>query len=375
MLPTKIVSGGQTGADRAALDFAIRHDIPYGGWVPKGRLTEAGPLPARYNLREMPHRSYEERTEQNVIDSDGTLIISHGKLSGGSLLTRQYAKRHRRPWLHIDLNRQPLSEAATLVSHWIDAQAVSVLNVAGPRASKDPHIYRGVMRLLVTSFCVKNRIAVILFDFGGVLAEEGWKKGLAIIAKANRLDPAVFLRTASDVIYKTGYILGQCTAHPFWTALRKKTGIKEDDDVLMHEILSRFIPREWMLDLVKKLKAAKFTVGILSDQTDMLDSLNARYDFFRWFDHVFNSYHIGKGKRDSSLFDDIAGLLKTPPQQILFIDDDPGHIERARRKGWKAILYQDRELFQKEMMSYLSTNGLDSGHGSARRQTQTDTSE
>ncbi len=345
MLPTKIISGGQTGADRAALDFAIRHGIPYGGWVPKGRLTETGTLPARYNLQEMPHRSYAERTEQNVIDSDATLIISHGKLSGGSLLTRQYAKRHRHPWLHIDLNRQPLSEAATLLSHWIDAQAVSVLNVAGPRASKDPHIYRGVMRLLDTSFCVKKRIAIILFDFGGVLAEEGWRKGLAVIAKANRLDPAAFLKTASDVIYETGYILGQCTAHSFWTALRKKTGIQEDDAALMQEILSRFIPRDWMLDLVKKLKAAKFTVGILSDQTDMLDTLNARYDFFRWFDHVFNSYHIGKGKRDVSLFDDIAVFLQTPPHQILFIDDDPGHVERARQQGWKAILYEGRDLF------------------------------
>jgi len=369
VLPTKIVSGGQTGADQAALDFAVRHGIPYGGWVPKGRLTEAGPLSARYNLQEMPHRSYAKRTEQNVIDSDGTLIISHGKLTGGSLLTRQYAKRHRRPWLHLDLNRQPLSDAAVLVCRWMDAQAVSVLNVAGPRASKDPHIYRDVMRLLDTSFFVRNRISLILFDFGGVIAEEGWKTGLGIIAKANRLDAAAFLKTASDLIYETGYILGHCTAHSFWAALRKKTGLREDDATFMREILSRFIPRGWMLDLVDQLKAAKITLGILSDQTDMLDTLNARYDFFKRFDHVFNSYRIGKGKRDSTLFDDIAGLLKTPPHQILFIDDDPGHVERARRKGWKAILYKDRHSFQKEIAYHLSTIPVDFEHGSARRQT------
>ena len=104
-----------------------------------------------------------------------------------------------------------------------------------------------------------------------------------------------------------------------------------------------------MIDLVKRLKSKNLTVGILSDQTDMLDSLNARFDFFKWFDHVFNSYHVGKGKRDISLFDDVARVLKTPPNRILFIDDDPGHVERARQKDWHAILYVNRESFHMEM--------------------------
>ena len=88
----KIVSGGQTGADRAALDFAIKQKIPHGGWVPKGGLAEDGPLPKKYKLTEMPTDSYQERTEQNVIDSDGTVIISHGKLTGGSAYTQKMAK-------------------------------------------------------------------------------------------------------------------------------------------------------------------------------------------------------------------------------------------------------------------------------------------
>lgn len=127
-----------------------------------------------------------------------------------------------------------------------------------------------------------------------------------------------------------------------------------------------------MIDLVKRLKSEKLTVGILSDQTDMLDALNTRYDFFHWFDHVFNSYHVGKGKRDASLFDDIAKLLKTSPRRILFIDDDPGHVERARKKGWNAILYKDRDSFQKEIASHLSTNGINLRHGSTSQQTKTD---
>ncbi|MBN1546966.1 MAG: hypothetical protein JW902_09925 [Syntrophaceae bacterium] len=370
---TKIVSGGQTGADIAALDFAMQHNISHGGWIPRGRLTEAGRLPDRYCLKEMPKRSYAERTEQNILDSDGTLIVSHGKLTGGSLLTRQYAKRLKRPWLHIDLDRYAdVSDAADQVSRWLEEHAIRVLNVAGPRASKDPFIYRSVMQLLEKSICEKSRIEAVLFDFGGVLAEEGWKAGLSNIAGAHGLDRDAFLQAAADTIYETGYILGKVSEHSFWSGLREKTGIRGVDASFKHEILSLFILRDWMIDLVKQLKSANMTVGILSDQTDMLDILNARYDFFKWFDHVFNSYHFGKGKRDITLFDDIAGLLKTPPGRILFIDDDPGHVARARQKGWKAILYINRESFQREMETILSLNGIVLKPGWTRHPAETD---
>ena len=147
---TKIISGGQTGADRAALDFAIKMDLPHGGWIPKGRLTEAGPLPEAYQLKEMPTEDYPARTEQNVIDSDGTLIITHGRLTGGSNLTLQMANRHARPCLHIDLNQTHVFRAARKVKNWIEEHAIGILNVAGPRASKDPSIYQSVMSILTT---------------------------------------------------------------------------------------------------------------------------------------------------------------------------------------------------------------------------------
>jgi hypothetical protein len=98
---SKLISGGQTGADRAALDVAIDLGIPHGGWLPKGRKTEAGRLPAKYQLNELPTDSYPKRTEQNVIDSDGTLIVSHGPLTGGSDYTRQMAEKHGKPLMHI----------------------------------------------------------------------------------------------------------------------------------------------------------------------------------------------------------------------------------------------------------------------------------
>lgn len=201
---------------------------------------------------------------------------------------------------------------------------------------------------------MNKKIDVVLFDFGGVLAEEGWKKGFAAIAEANGLNGDEMVQTAADTVYETGYITGNGSESSFWDAMRKKTGIRDDIATLKNEILSRFILRDWMMDLAEKLRSKNIRVGILSDQTNMLDTLNDRYDFFKYFDYVFNSYHMGKGKRDISLFDDITLILKASPNKILFIDDDPGHIERARIKDWQAILYISRDRFQSDFDKFIS---------------------
>jgi len=149
---TKIISGGQTGADRAALDAAIELDIPHGGWIPKGRKTEDGVLPEKYQLKEMPTTSYPKRTEQNVIDSDGTLILSHGKLTGGSALTETMAEKHHRSCIHIDFNKTNGFQAAQDIHSWITEHRIKVLNVAGSRASKDPEIYDATYKALKTAY-------------------------------------------------------------------------------------------------------------------------------------------------------------------------------------------------------------------------------
>jgi len=149
----KIISGGQTGADRAALDVAIKLGISHGGWIPKGRLTENGILDDKYHLKEMETANYNKRTEQNVIDSDGTLIISHGKLTGGSDYTRDMVLRHGRPWLHIDLNKTESFQAAKQIGSWLAEHEIEVLNVAGPRARKDSAIYQATVHILETAFC------------------------------------------------------------------------------------------------------------------------------------------------------------------------------------------------------------------------------
>jgi putative hydrolase of the HAD superfamily len=196
-------------------------------------------------------------------------------------------------------------------------------------------------------------IDVVLFDFGGVIAEGGFKQGLTVIAKETGLDERTFIQTAFDTIYATGYVLGKAPEGAFWNTLRQKTGVRRNDVSLRSEIFSRFILRDWMLDLVKKLKANNIKVGILSDQTDMLDKLDKKYDFFKLFDYIFNSYHMGKGKRDPSLFDEIVKALKTEPDRVLFIDDDIGNVDRAKQKGWKGIQYVDRDSFQKDIEEIL----------------------
>ena len=144
----KIISGGQTGVDRAALDTAIRLGVPHGGWISKGRLAEDGPLPETYALKETASAVYAERTEKNVLDADGTLIIARGNLCGGTAYTREMAVKHGRPWLHVDLHRTPAFRAALSIRQWIATQRIRVLNVAGPRASKDPRIYSDTQALL-----------------------------------------------------------------------------------------------------------------------------------------------------------------------------------------------------------------------------------
>jgi hypothetical protein len=148
----RIISGGQTGVDRAALDVAIKLAIAHGGWIPRGRLTENGPLPQKYKMKETRSASYSRRTLKNVLDADGTLIISRGPLSGGSEYTRDMAIKHNRPWLHIDLNRIAAFQAANIINDWILQKKIAVLNVAGPRASKDPAIYQNTFNIIESAY-------------------------------------------------------------------------------------------------------------------------------------------------------------------------------------------------------------------------------
>ena len=153
---TKIISGGQTGDDRAALDVALNLGLPHGGWVPRGRRAEDGEIPTRYQLKEMPTNSYPARTEANVVDSDGTLILTHGSLKGGSKLTREYADTFAKPYLHLDLNEILGDKALYTLVNWLTDKDIRVLNVAGTRASEDPLIYDKVFEILNNALLLLN---------------------------------------------------------------------------------------------------------------------------------------------------------------------------------------------------------------------------
>ena len=132
----KIISGGQTGVDRAALDVALKHGIEAGGWCPTGRLDEFGRIPDRYPVQELKSGGFTERTLQNVKDSNGTVIIYPGKLTGGTEQTAQFCVGQQRPHLLVDASRVSGEDAARLIGEFVHKNKVDVLNVAGPRQSE-----------------------------------------------------------------------------------------------------------------------------------------------------------------------------------------------------------------------------------------------
>lgn len=146
---TKVISGGQTGADIAGIDAALSVGLDYGGSIPKGRKTEQGTLLERYNkIIELETTSYPKRTEFNVANSNATLIFTYNKLGAGSALTVKMAKKHGKPYLHINLQKKTDGEAVKEVSEWLDKVKPSVLNVAGSRESTAVGIYQRVYSIL-----------------------------------------------------------------------------------------------------------------------------------------------------------------------------------------------------------------------------------
>ena len=148
----KIVSGGQTGVDRAALDVALKHGVDCGGWCPAGRLDEFGRIPEGYPVTELPNGDAAARTRQNVIDSDGTVIFHSGELRGGAEYTLQCCKGLGRPYLVIDAAKTSAEAAATSIMELIRGQTISVLNIAGPRQSEWPEGYDYVFAVLNMCF-------------------------------------------------------------------------------------------------------------------------------------------------------------------------------------------------------------------------------
>ena len=192
-------------------------------------------------------------------------------------------------------------------------------------------------------------VKALVLDFGGVLADEGFREGLGAIAGMNDLDPEKFFFMARNLIYDTGYVTGKIDEHGYWEEVRLKTKVRNDDKELRREILNRFVLRLPMLEEIKRVKATGVIVALLSDQTDWLDELNQRMPFYHYFDRIFNSFDMKKSKGDATLFDDVATQLAVKPREILFVDDTSENIERAQARGWKTLHFTGVEDFRKAL--------------------------
>ncbi len=197
-------------------------------------------------------------------------------------------------------------------------------------------------------------IKAIVFDFGGVIAEEGFWRGLRHIAIQNGKDPDGFFDAAVGLIHKPGgYVVGMSDENAWWNELRGITGIYGSDQELREMILERFVVRPEMLQVVDELRTKGLVIAMLSDQTNWLDELDERMPFSHAFDHVFNSYKIHKSKRDPSVFRDACSALGVKPEEVLFIDDSEGNIARARREGMKVIHFKDMVSFRAELEEHI----------------------
>jgi len=196
-------------------------------------------------------------------------------------------------------------------------------------------------------------VRAVLFDFGGVIAEEGFRNGLIALAREQGLNAGQMPHLGADAVYDSGFVVGRGSAADFWALLRRRTGLEGEDAELTRRVLDGFVVRPWMMEHVKRLGRRGIITGILSDQTHWLDDLDRRDHFFGEFRRVYNSFHLGKGKRDASLFSDVAADLRLLPSAILFVDDDAGNVRRARDAGLRTIHYTDRQSFEAALSTLL----------------------
>lgn len=199
------------------------------------------------------------------------------------------------------------------------------------------------------------RVLAVLFDFGGVLADEGFLLGLTAMAAREGLDPEAVVKAGYETVWDSGFVLGRAPESAFWALFRERSGITGDDATLTRLCAERFALRPWMLDWARRLRALGIKTAILSDQTHWLDEYNREWDFFRHFDRVFNSYHHGMSKKEDAFFQLALKELGLPAAQALFIDDNPGNVDRARALGLATILYTDRVSFERQLLEICPT--------------------
>ena len=199
---------------------------------------------------------------------------------------------------------------------------------------------------------MQNAIKVVIFDFGGVISEEGYYHGLMANGKKNGLDPTTFFGTVDKIIFETGYLTGKADEAAFWYAVRRDTGIQGSDAEFSNEILSRFVLRPDMIASVDSLRSKGLLISMLSDQTNWLEEIDSATGLFQHFDKVFNSFRIHKSKRDATVFKDVCESLGVKPEEALFVDDNSNHINRAKEQGLQTIHFVSFEEYEKAVLRF-----------------------
>lgn len=192
----------------------------------------------------------------------------------------------------------------------------------------------------------------IVFDYGGVLAEEGYVNTISALAANLGKDPEAILRAAEDTLFESRYIVGKGTEGDFWERFRELTGITLDDGTLREMILKGFVLRPYMVEVVNKVRSKGIKTFILSDQTDWLEELDRRDRFFQLFDGVYNSYRTGFTKRQREAFENLLSREELKPEEVLFVDDREENVRLASSLGIHAIRYVTKDQFFSDFLEF-----------------------
>ncbi|GAB7082081.1 HAD family hydrolase [Megalodesulfovibrio paquesii] len=200
-------------------------------------------------------------------------------------------------------------------------------------------------------------IRAVLFDFGGVVAQEGFVGVMRREALAQGLDPQAVMLAAVEAMYGSGYLTNAATEEDFWSLFQAASGLKGDWAVMREAILSHCTPRPEMLALAGVLAAEGIVPAILSDHTDWLDELERRHGFAMHYEHVFNSYHTGSTKREQAAFLHALEVLDVTPEEAVFVDDARRNVALARELGLHAVLCEELPEFAREFRRVFSEAG------------------
>lgn len=196
-------------------------------------------------------------------------------------------------------------------------------------------------------------IDTLIFDFDGVIAEQGFRSALRTLAERAGIDHEPLPRLGMKLLVETGYVVGRGDEQAFWRALQAQLGDIGERERFRAELISASAVRPWMVDLATALRGAGYRTAVLSDHTEWLDEIERRTPFAQGFERVFNSYYLGACKREPLAFERVLEQFGASPGRSLFIDDNPRNVETARSCGLHGIVYRQREPFLADLQAAL----------------------